>query len=107
MFFIYGAENSSACNKAEILLLNLKRKYKLYIFGRDYTFKQYSRIHPGENTVPQIYYGTKYIGSVRQLYNYLYSEEALYESESWATRTEGFAGLFDSFTKDKQSKGDV
>lgn len=80
MFFIYGAENSKACDKAEFMLYTLGVHYRMYIFGRDYTIKQLHRLIPGAETVPHIYHGVKYIGGIKELSQYLKNEEVIYES---------------------------
>lgn len=82
MFFIYGAENSKACDKAEFMLYTLGVQYRLYIFGRDYTLKQLQRLIPGTETVPHIYHGAKYVGGIKELGEYLKNEEVIYESRS-------------------------
>ena len=75
MFFIYGASNSKACEKAELLLHATRSNYRFYLYGRDYTLNQLQRLVPGATTVPQIYYGTKYIGGIKELYDYIYTSE--------------------------------
>lgn len=75
MFFIYGAEGSKACDKAEFILYTLGHEYRHYLYGRDYTLNQLQRIVPGATTVPQIFLGVKYIGGIKELYEYLYQSE--------------------------------
>lgn len=87
MFFIYGAENSRACDKAEFMLYTLGVNYRMYIYGRDYTLKQLNRIVPNVETVPQIFHGYKYIGGVKELGEYLKNEEVIYESRSESERS--------------------
>ena len=72
MFFIYAAPNSKACDKAEFLLYTMGYNYRIYLYGIDYTLNQLQRLIPGTNTVPHIYHGTKYIGGIKELYEYLY-----------------------------------
>jgi glutaredoxin len=71
MFFIYGAANSRACDRVEFILYTLGHDYRFYIYGKDYDLNQLQRLIPNCRTVPQIYYGTKYIGGLRELYEYL------------------------------------
>lgn len=75
MFFIYGALNSKACEKAELLLHATRSDYRFYVYGRDYTLNQLQKLVPGATTVPQIFYGTKYIGGVKELYDHIYTSE--------------------------------
>lgn len=75
MFFIYGALNSKACEKAELLLHAVRYDYRFYVYGRDYTLNQLQRIVPGATSVPQIFHGTKYIGGIKDLYDYIYTSE--------------------------------
>lgn len=72
MFYIYGAEKSHATNRAENLLVACKKKCKLFILGKDYTVQQLHILVPNTKCVPHIYDGTKYIGGVKELYDYLY-----------------------------------
>jgi len=72
MFYIYGSANSQATNRAENLLVVCKKKYKLFILGKDYTLQQLYRLVPDTEHVPHVYDGTKYIGGVKELYDYLY-----------------------------------
>jgi len=82
MFFIYGKHESKACDKAEFLLYTLGYEYRFYVLGRDYTLNQFRRFFPGENTVPQIFYNTKHIGGIKDLYEYLYSSKSLIDGTS-------------------------
>lgn len=75
MFFIYGSSNSKACEKVELLLHATRSDYRFYIYGRDYSLIQLQRLVPGATTVPQVFYGTKYIGGVKELYDYIYTNE--------------------------------
>ena len=72
MFFIYGAPNSKACERAEFLLYTMNYEYRMYLYGIHYTLNQLQRLRPGTQTVPHIYHGSKYIGGVKELYEYLY-----------------------------------
>lgn len=72
MFFIYGAPNSRACERAEFLLYTMNYEYRMYLYGIHYTLNQLQRLRPGTQTVPHIYHGAKYIGGVKELYEYLY-----------------------------------
>lgn len=47
-------------------------EYRMYLYGIHYTLNQLQRLQPGTQTVPHIYHGTKYIGGVKELYEYLY-----------------------------------
>jgi hypothetical protein len=93
MFFIYGAENSRACDKAEFFLYNMNLEYRIYIFGRDYTIKQLNKLVPGTSVVPHIYHGAKYIGGVKELYNYLHSEKVINDSKGQSERCEKILGI--------------
>lgn len=104
MFFIYGADNSRACDKAEFLLYSTGLEYKIYVYGRDYTLKQLQRLVPGTDTVPHIYHGAKYIGGVKELFHYLHSNEVI---RDYKREYEGFERVFTRSTSDQQSKGDV
>ena len=75
MFFIYGADGSRACDKAEFILFTLGHDYRHYVYGRDYTLNQLQKLVPGANSVPQIFLGAKYIGGIKELYEYLYQSE--------------------------------
>lgn len=75
MFFVYGAPNSKACERAEFLLYTMGYDYRIYLYGIDYTLNQLQRLVPGARTVPHIYHGTKYIGGVKELYEYLYESK--------------------------------
>lgn len=106
MFFIYGAENSRACDKAEFLLYTMNLEYRLYIFGRDYTLKQLNRLVPGTTVVPHVYHGAKYIGGVKELYDYLHSEKVINDSETQSERSKKILGV-SSDGDPRKSKGDV
>jgi glutaredoxin len=75
MFFVYGADGSQACDKAEFILYTLGHDYRHYVYGRDYTLNQLQKLVPGATSVPQIFFGTKYIGGIKELYEYLYQSE--------------------------------
>lgn len=104
MFFIYGAENSKACDKAEFMLYTLGIHYRLYIFGRDYTIKQLNRIVPNVESVPQIFHGYNYIGGLKELIEYLKNEEVIYESRSQSERTKK---ILEFLAERRNSKGDI
>lgn len=72
MFYIYGAKNSKATNTAENLVITCDKQYKLFILGRDYTVDQLQKLVPETDSVPHIFDGTKYVGGIKQLYDYLY-----------------------------------
>lgn len=71
MFYIYGKYNSKACDKAEFLLYTVGHEYRLFVYGVDYTIEQFQKFFPGIDTVPQVYHDMKYIGGLRELYEYL------------------------------------
>jgi len=73
MFYIYGAENSRATEKTENLLVVCKRRYKLFLLHRDYTIKQLQRLQPETTVIPHIYDDVKYVGGLKELYDYLYT----------------------------------
>jgi glutaredoxin len=102
MFFVYGAANSKACEKAELLLYATRKEYRFYVYGRDYTLKQLQRLVPGANSVPQIFYGTKYLGGIRELYEFIYTgEDSSQQSIGEYRPTENF---IDSFIQNKSNK---
>lgn len=72
MFYIYGAQKSQATTRAENLLIVCKKQYKVFILGKDYTVQQLHRLVPETECVPHVFDGTKYIGGVKELYDYLY-----------------------------------
>jgi glutaredoxin len=82
MFFIYGKYDSKACDRAEFLLYTLNYEYRFYILGKDFTLAQFQRFFPERNTVPQIFYNTSYIGGIKELYEYLYSNKSLIDGKS-------------------------
>lgn len=100
MFFVYGAYNSKACDKAEFLLYSMGLDYRLYIFGRDYTMNQLSKMIPGVNSVPQIFHGTKYIGGVRELYDYVNSERVIYAAKNESRTAKRIFGASDEGSAD-------
>ena len=73
-YYIYGAEGSRSTDRAETLLVVCRRDYKLFLLGQDYTINQLQKLVPNTDFVPHIYHGTKYIGGIKELYDYLYSE---------------------------------
>jgi hypothetical protein len=73
-YFVYGAEESKTTWKVEMLLTVCRRDYKLFLLGRDYTREQLNILVPGTDFVPHIYHDAKYIGGIKELYDYLYSE---------------------------------
>lgn len=73
MFYIYGARESRATEKAEHLLIICQKHYKLFLFNEDFTYDQLQRIVPGTKVVPHIFDGFKYVGGVKELYDYLYT----------------------------------
>lgn len=73
-YYVYGAENSKTTNKVELLLTVCRRQYKLFILGQDYTIHQLQKLIPETNFVPHIYHDAKYIGGIKELYDYLYVE---------------------------------
>lgn len=73
-YYVYGAENSKTTNKVELLLTVCRRQYKLFILGQDYTIHQLQKLIPETNFVPHIYHDAKYIGGIKELYDYLYIE---------------------------------
>lgn len=73
MYYIYGALESPATEKAENLLVICKKPYKLFIYGRDFTINQLHRLVPGTQVIPHIYMDTEYIGGVKELYDHLYT----------------------------------
>jgi len=73
MYYIYGAENSRACEKAETLLIVCRKPYKIFCLGRDYTHDQLQKLVPGTVTVPHVFLHAKYIGGVKELYDHLYT----------------------------------
>lgn len=79
MFFVYGAHESKACDRAEFMLHMMGYEYRFYSFGIHYTLTQLQRLVPGAQTVPQVFHGTKYIGGVNELIKYL---QELQESEN-------------------------
>lgn len=73
MFYIYGAKNSKATDKAEQLVVLCQKPYKLFILGTDYTVAQLQKLIPGTDSVPHVFDGVNYIGGTKELYDYLYS----------------------------------
>jgi hypothetical protein len=84
-YFVYGAEDSKTTNKVEMLLSICNRQYKLFLLGKDYTREQLNILVPETDFVPHIYHNAKYIGGIKELYDYLYSEvkmEKQYQQEN-------------------------
>lgn len=74
MFFIYGADESKASKKAEYLLGVTGFQYRFFSLDRDYTRDQLQRLIPGTKVIPHIFHNTKYVGGLKELYDYLYNE---------------------------------
>lgn len=74
MFFVYGAQGGKATGKAEYLLTMTGFPYRLFLLDKDYTRDQLERLIPGTRVVPHIFHNTKYVGTVKDLYDYLYNE---------------------------------
>lgn len=74
MFFVYGAEGGRGTEKAEYLLTMTGFPYRLFLLDKDYTRDQLERLIPGTRVVPHIFHNTKYVGTVKDLYDYLYNE---------------------------------
>jgi hypothetical protein len=105
MFFIYGARNSKACDKAEFLLYSMKYEYRMYLYGIDYTLNQLQRLQPNTQTVPHIYHGTKYIGGIKELYEYLYENQDNNRKRHNSRSTE-IKGIFNFINENKQNNCD-
>jgi hypothetical protein len=73
-YYVYGAEKSDTTRKVELLLVICRRDYKIFWLGEDYTIDQLRKLVPDTNFVPHIYHGAKYIGGIKELHDYLYSE---------------------------------
>lgn len=82
MFYIYGADQSNATEKAENLLLICQQHYRMFRINEDYTIQQLQRIVPDATTVPQIFHGFKYIGGLKDLYDYLYTKVTFEDEEN-------------------------
>jgi glutaredoxin len=104
MFFIYGAPNSKACEKAEFLLYTMNYEYRMYLYEIDYTLNQLQRLHPGTQTVPHIYYGTKYIGGVKELYEYLYNGQD--NDRERRTKQREVKGIINFINENKQNNSE-
>lgn len=102
MFFVYGAYESKACDRAEFMLHMVGHEYRFYSFGIHYTLAQLQRLVPGAQTVPQIFHGTKYIGGINELVRYL---QGLQESENSSGRrtigTVSNKGVFNIFLENE------
>lgn len=99
MFFIYGAYNSKACDKAEFILHTLGYNYRFYRLGKDYTLAQLERLIPGVKTVPQIYHGVNYIGGMKELYEFLQANASI--GDGTMSRFDRLEKLFNVPTEDK------
>ena len=73
-YYVYGAEESETTRKVELLLVVCRRDYKIFWLGEDYSIEQLRILVPETNFVPHIYHDAKYIGGIKELYDYLYSE---------------------------------
>lgn len=104
MFFVYGADNSRACDKAEFLLYAAGLEYRIYVYGRDYTLRQLQRLVPGTETVPHIFHGAKYIGGVQQLFHYLHDNEVI---RDFRRENEGVKRIFERSSSNEPSEGDI
>lgn len=82
MYYIYGAPNSKASDKAELLLTVCRKHYKLFVLGTDYTPAQLWKLVPETTVVPHIFEGATYIGGVKELYDYLYIDKKFKIDES-------------------------
>jgi len=80
MYYVYGALNSKASEKAETLLTICRKHYKFFVLGKDYTPTQLKKLVPETNVVPHIFEDTTYIGGVKELYDHLYAIKK-FESE--------------------------
>jgi glutaredoxin len=105
MFFVYGANNSKACDRAEFLLCTLGYEYKIYRINVHYTLAQLERLVPGVKTVPQIYHGTQYIGGMKELNEFLQKSESL--GDRYFPRLARIEKLIDNSTKDGQNHSGV
>ena len=104
MFFIYGAPNSRACEKAEFLLYTMNYEYRMYLYGIHFTLNQRQRLRPGTQTVPHIYHGTKYIGGIKELYEYLYGNQ---DSDRGRISGPGETkGIFNFIAENEQNNSD-
>ena len=82
MFYIYGKYNSKSCDKAEFLLYTIGYEYRLFIYGVDYTINQFQKFFPEIDTVPQVYHDMKYIGGLRELYEYLLANKNIIDGSA-------------------------
>jgi glutaredoxin len=102
MFFIYGAPNSKACERAEILLYAMQHEYRFYIYGRDYTLAQLQKLVPGADSVPQIFHGTKYLGGIQELYEFIHNSENCHIQPGGESAT--VKEFLDRFVENKSDK---
>lgn len=82
MYYIYGALDSKASEKAETLLTICRKHYKFFALGKDYTHTQLLRLVPETTVVPHIFEDTTYIGGVKELYDHLYAIQKFKIDES-------------------------
>jgi glutaredoxin len=105
VFIIYGALESKACYRAEFCLRTLGCNYRVYYIGLHFTAAQIERLIPGVKTIPQIFYGTKYIGGLKELHEFLQKSESIANGEiSRLTRLEN---MFNGITKNGQDHSGV
>ena len=72
MYYVYGALNSKASDKAELLLSVCRKHYKFFTLGTDYTPDQLFKLVPETTVVPHIFEDAHYIGGIKELYDHLY-----------------------------------
>lgn len=82
MYYVYGALNSKASEKAELLLTVCRKHYKFFVLGTDYTPAQLLKLVPETTVVPHIFEDTTYIGGVKELYDHLYATQKFKMDES-------------------------
>jgi glutaredoxin len=88
-----------------MLLHTLEYDYRMYYLNVDYTLTQLQRLIPDVKTVPQIYHGTKYIGGLKELHEFLQKSEGLSNgSISGLDRAEG---LFSRSSEDKSNNSGI
>jgi hypothetical protein len=74
MFYVYGAQNSRATDRTELLLSVCRRPYKLFILGEDFSKDQLLKLIPETTFIPHIFENLNYVGGIKELYDYLYGE---------------------------------
>ena len=74
MYYVYGAKDSRATNRAEFILYTTKTPYRLFLSNKDYTIKQLGSLIPNVKTVPQVFKQSTHIGGLKELYDELYSD---------------------------------